>query len=297
MKIIDAHVHFYDTQVNQHDFLNSPDPTFTEIVGDYSKLPKSYLPQNYFQDTSSYNIEGVVWHEYLSTDPLKEAQWANSLVNTEKFKQAMVVLVDFLDLNLESKLDFYQSLPYVVAVREHLGWDNNNSLRRFSKRSDLLTDPKWNNNLNLLRNYSFKCGLEVFAHQLSDLNKVITHYPNLEFTIAVMGWPLNIAPVGFQQWKKELISIAKNANVCFEISAIECIFGMNWKVEQIKPWILTAIEIFGINRCMFGSHMPIAKLSRSFEQLYTAYEDILVNFTIHEKNEIFYNVAAKWFKF
>lgn len=68
LKIIDAHIHFYDSQINQHEFLNSPDPTFTEIVGDYSTLPRQYLLSHYLQDTAPYQIEGVVWHEYLSTD-------------------------------------------------------------------------------------------------------------------------------------------------------------------------------------------------------------------------------------
>jgi predicted TIM-barrel fold metal-dependent hydrolase len=110
------------------------------------------------------------------------------------------------------------------------------------------------------------------------------------------GWPLNITPAGFQQWKKDLTAIAKRANVCLEISAIECVFGMQWETEQIKPWILTAIEIFGTHRCMFGSHMPIARLSRSFDQFYNAYENIVASCSSHEKVDLFYNVASKWFK-
>lgn len=62
-KIIDAHIHFYDNQVNQHDFLNAPDPTFTEIVGDYSTLPRQYLTKQYLKDTAAYQIKGVIWHE------------------------------------------------------------------------------------------------------------------------------------------------------------------------------------------------------------------------------------------
>lgn len=148
----------------------------------------------------------------------------------------------------------------------------------------------------MLERYSFKCGLEVFTPQLNDLEKIIASHPNIGFTISVMGWPLDISANGFQQWKKSLIKIANYPNVCFEISAVECIFGMNWNIEQIKPWILTAIEIFDTNRCMFGSHMPIAILSRTFDQLYKTYEDIVMNFSDQEKEDIFNKVAAKWFR-
>lgn len=141
-KIIDAHVHFYDNHVNQHEFLSTPDPTFTDIVGDYTALPRQYLTKNYLKDTALYQVEGVVWHEYLSTDPLKEAKWANSQVDATILKQAMVALVDFLDPQLESKLDFYLSLQHVTAVREHLGWDHENPLRCFAKQADLLMNSQ-----------------------------------------------------------------------------------------------------------------------------------------------------------
>lgn len=67
-------------------------------------------------------------------------------------------------------------------------------------------------------------------------------------------------------------------------------------VEQVKPWILSAIEILGTKRCMFGSHMSVAKLSRSFDALYNAYEEIVADFSDHEKEDLFHNVAAEWFK-
>jgi hypothetical protein len=60
---------------------------------------------------------------------------------------------------------------------------------------------------------------------------------------------------------------------------MECIFGLDWKVDQIRPWILDTIEFFRPERCMFASHMPIAKLARSFQDLYCAYLDVVSEFS------------------
>lgn len=295
LKIIDSHIHFYDYTENKHTFLDEIDPNYEAFVGDYSRMARKYLPIDYLLDSKDYQIEGVIWHEFLSTDPIKEAKWAQNLVKQAAFKQAMVVLVDFLDPKLEEKLEIYSTMPNVTAVREHMVWDNTNPKKRFAKRPDLLCNATWQSRLNLLNRYNFKCGLEVFSPQLSDLIKVIQLYPQIGFTIALMGWPLDLSQEGYNCWKQDLKHLNQCENICIDISAIECIFGMDWTLEQVKPWILSAIEIFGTKRCMFGSHMPIAKLSRGFTELYSAYEKIVGDFSVKEKTELFRQVAAEWF--
>jgi hypothetical protein len=148
-----------------------------------------------------------------------------------------VALVDFLDPHLEERLNIYRSLPNVTAVREHLGWDVTNPKTRFAKRPDLLAGPFWQRG-----SYSatiFKCGLEVFSPQISDLLKVVRLYPDLGFTIAVLGWPLDLSTAGYRKWHQDLKELSQRENVCVDISTIECIFGLDWRVDWIAPWILS----------------------------------------------------------
>jgi predicted TIM-barrel fold metal-dependent hydrolase len=196
---------------------------------------------------------------------------------------------------LEERLEAYAALPNVVAVREHLGWDGGNALRRFATRPDLLTDPTWRAGLGALRRHGFRCGLEVFAPQLSDLHDVVCLHPDIGFTLAVMGWPLDLSAAGYARWRHDLAVLSRCANVRVEISAIECIFGMGWHREQIAPWVLSLIEMFGPTRCMFGSDMPIAGLSVGFERLYDAYQEIVAGFSQAERDDMFRGTAAAWF--
>ena len=71
-----------------------------------------------------------------------------------------------------------------------------------------------------------------------------------------------------------------------KIFGMECIFGLDWKVDQIRPWILDTIEFFRPERCMFASHMPIAKLARSFQDLYCAYLDVVSEFSTSGKRKL-----------
>lgn len=292
VSIVDAHIHFYDHEANTHRFLEQVDPVYSALVGDYSTLPRTYLPESYLADSAGWRIEGVVWHEYLSDDALQEARWAERLAEASPLPQAMVALVDFLDPRLDERLEAYAALPHVSAVREHLGWDAANPLKRFAKRPDLLADPAWRRGLAALRKHHFKCGLEVFAPQLPDLLSVVREYPEQRFTLAVMGWPLDLGPAGFDRWRIDMAALARCENVAADISAIECIFGMDWSQRQIAPWILSLIDFFGPERTMFGSHLPLTGLSRGFPALYEAYAETLSGFSAAEGDRMFRGAAA-----
>lgn len=294
--IVDAHVHLFDSQANVHAFLEHNDEVYEALVGDYARLPRRYLPDAYLADSQSRKVEGVVWHEYLSDDAVKETRWGQRLAEASPVPLAMVALVDFLDPRLEERLEIYRSLPNVTAVREHLGWDATHARKRFASRPDLLTDPAWRRGVARLQRHDFKCGLEVFSPQLPDLLDVVRRCPDLGFTLAVMGWPLDLSPAGFRQWRCDIDRLSRCENVCADISAIECIFGMDWTVEQVAPWVLALVEMFGPDRCMFGSHLPIAGLSGGFEPLYDAYQEIVVGFTEDEQDQMFRCVAADWFR-
>ena len=181
-RIVDAHVHLFDHTANRHDFLEHRDETFEALVGDYAPLPRTYLLDDYLRDSGSRQVEGIVWHEFLSADPEREAQWGQALADASPVPQAVVALVEFRDPALEERLDVYRSLRNVTAVREHLGWDFADPLRRFAARPDLLTDPAWRAGLARLGGWDVACGLEVFAHQLPELLDVVRLHPDIRFT-------------------------------------------------------------------------------------------------------------------
>jgi len=295
-RIVDSHLHFYDHRRNRHTFLDAVDPGYEAFVGNYDALPRRYLLEDYLADSSGHDVEAVVWHEFLSSDPLKEASWARQAATRSGMRHALVALVDFLDPDLESRLEQYSALPNLTSVREHLVWDDDNHLKRFAKRPDLLTDPAWNKSLTSLNRHNFRCGLEVFAHQLPDLTRVIQRHPNIGFTIALMGWPLDLSKAGFDRWKRDLVELGACDNICVDISALECIFGMRWTVSEAAPWVSVAIDTFGVSRCMFGSHMPVATLSTGFADLYDRYVQLTASYSAAEKDEMFFGVADRWFR-
>jgi len=293
--VLDAHVHLYDHRQNRHEFLEQEDPMFRALVGDYSSLPKSYGLHDYLAASPGVKVEGLVWTEFLSADPVQEVLWAQRLAQTLPVPTALIGLVDFLAPDLESRLDIYSECPNVAGVREHLGWDETNPLRRFARRPDLLTDSTWLQGLRQLTNYRFTCSLEVFASQLATLHAVIRAHPEIDFTVAVMGWPLSTDASGFASWKRDMAALSECPNLRVVVSAMECIFGMRWEVSEVQPWIDQLMDLFGPYRIMFGSHRPICGLCLTYPEPYRAYEAMVAGLSDAEQDAVFRKNAAEWF--
>ena len=125
---------------------------------------------------------------------------------------------------------------------------------------------------------------------------MVRRCPQIGFTIAVMGWPTDLGPDAYARWETDMRAIRLCDNTCASISAVECIFGMNWNEAQVKPWIMSMVQMFGPKRCMFGSHMPIDALSHGFDRLYDTYERIVAEFSDDERDSMFRTTARNWFR-
>jgi predicted TIM-barrel fold metal-dependent hydrolase len=294
-RVVDVHVHLYDSEKNRYEHLERVDAMFEALIGDYSALPRRYLLEDYLADERALEIDGIVWHEFMSADPLREVEWAQRLAETLPIPMGIVGLVDFLAPDLEARLERYAACANVVAVREHLGWDEGNPLRRFAKRGDLLSDARWRRGLGLLKGDRFKCSLEVFSSQLPEMLPVIQQNPEIGFAIAVLGWPIAVDAHGFARWKHSLRELSECENARITISAVEAVFGMYWQVMQVQPWVDTVFELFGTKRVMFGSHRPISRLARNFPSPYQAYQEMTKGFSNTERDAIFRLNAVDWF--
>ena len=72
--------------------------------------------------------------------------------------------------------------------------------------------------------------------------------------------------------------MAAHDNIVVKISGL----GMrdrSWTVESIRPFVLEAIEAFGVERCMFGTNWPVDRLYSDLPTLADAYRTIIAGFS------------------
>jgi predicted TIM-barrel fold metal-dependent hydrolase len=208
----------------------------------------------------------------------------------------MIACTDFCAPDIERMIELYRSVNRIRAVRQHLAWHPTRELLRFAQAPDVLTDAAWRRGLTLVRNDDLACEIEIVATQLADFTDVARSFPDQRLILPLMGWPIDLTEQGFSTWRNAMSALAHCENVVVKIFGAECIFGLNWRVAQIRPWVLTAIDLFTPGRCMFASHMPIAALSRSIQDLFNAYGKIVEDFTSSERRSLFHDTAATTYR-
>jgi predicted TIM-barrel fold metal-dependent hydrolase len=82
LPIIDCHQHFIDSRRLRYPVFMQRSAGFEALVGDYSALPRVYLPEDYARDVNGLGVVKTVWAEFISDDPMGEVTWAQELVHT-----------------------------------------------------------------------------------------------------------------------------------------------------------------------------------------------------------------------
>ncbi|HEX5326107.1 MAG TPA: amidohydrolase family protein [Acetobacteraceae bacterium] len=190
LPILDCHQHLYDAHRLCYPLFAQPSAGFEALVGDYSALPRVYLPDDYARDTAGLNIAKTVWAEFMSDDPVNEVNWAAGLAQAAGPPDGMIALVDLLSPDLDRSLDAYAAATHVRCVRQHLGWHPANPLLRFAPQPGLLSEAALRRGLTSLRDRNLVCEIEIFGPQLPDLAAVVTAFPDIQFVLPVMGWPV-----------------------------------------------------------------------------------------------------------
>lgn len=113
LPIIDCHQHFIDARRLNYPVFAQRSVGFEAVVGDYSALPRVYLPDDYRRDTDTLNVVKTIWAEFISNDPLGEVRWAEQLARIADMPNGMIALVDFLSPDVHRTLDFYQTILHV----------------------------------------------------------------------------------------------------------------------------------------------------------------------------------------
>jgi predicted TIM-barrel fold metal-dependent hydrolase len=118
-----------------------------------------------------------------------------------------------------------------------------------------------------------------------------------ETTILVdhVGMPRDRSADGMSLWRNGMRMLATQPNVAVKISG----FGMidpNWTVDNMRPLVLEAIEIFGPGRVMFGSNFPVENLHRSLQTVVTAIKAMTVELNHDERVLFFHGNASRYYR-
>jgi L-fuconolactonase len=70
----------------------------------------------------------------------------------------------------------------------------------------------------------------------------------------------------------------------------------NWTREQLKPYIVYAIETFGFDRIMYGGDWHVLELAGSYPEWVGIVDWVTEGVTLEEKRRLFRDNAIKFYR-
>ena len=286
--IIDAHHHIW--RKNDLPWLrDEPQP---RIFGEYASIRRDYPIEEYLGDIQAQNVEKSVYVQtnWTPSDGVKEVAWVQSVADRSTHLNAIVGYADLGSPKVEETLAQQRQFTRFRGIRQQLHW-HTNSQYRFASRPDLMNDSGWRRGFSLLEKFGLIFELQIFAHQMSDGAALAAAFPGIKIILEHAGMLEDRSREGWERWREGMRQLAKERNVYVKLSGLGT-FERTCSKELMRPVILETVEMFGPNRCMFGSNFPIEKIWTSYAELLAAYQSVLADFSFQERNEIMGNTAA-----
>ncbi len=246
---VDSHHHFWELSRFHYGWMPPGD----------SVLKKDYLPDDMRPLLERNGIDKTVLVQ--AHESLDEANWLLGLADSNDFIAGVVAWVDLVAPNVGHVLDELMKRPKLVGVRHGVEHDPDQSwltrdasirgLKELAKRGiryDALTRP----------------------HQLEQVPPLADEIPDLRMVIDHISKP-PIASGEVSPWDQDIARVAEIPGVYCKVSGMVTEADhAAWKPDDLKPYVQRVIEVFGLDRLMFGSDWPVCLLASSYDDVVSA---------------------------
>jgi predicted TIM-barrel fold metal-dependent hydrolase len=278
---VDAHVHFWDLAQLRYPWLTPP---FTDDGpnGSVAAIATTYLIDDYLEDARNWSVAGVVHIDAgaAATLALDETRWLQGLSQERGLPNGIVAFAALDDPAVESLLDAHAGYERVRGIRHIVNW-HIDPRRSYTPR-DVTGDAAWAKGFTLLSKYGLSFDLQAYATQFSGLAQLFAHHPDTQVVIDHMGMPVDTGAAGRTLWKRGMAQLAELPQVAVKISGAGFIHRP-WNPEQLRPYVLDTIDLFGTERCLFASDFPTDKLFGDFDTTLGAYAAFIAAFSEDER--------------
>jgi predicted TIM-barrel fold metal-dependent hydrolase len=288
--IVDCNVHLWDQRDNPLLWLT--DRTLVrDLIGNYDSLPDVYTLGDYERETAGFPVRGIVWSDAGAADPVAAAEWVGRQHEERGLVTGIVSLGDPGADGFGDLVDRLRRIPLVRSIRVRFAAE---LVQGAPDDSTLLEQPAVMEHFALMAHHGLVATIEATSDQLGVVTRLTRELPDLKVVLDHFGWPTDLSDAGRRVHLDRLAELAARPNVATRLDAIGTIFGA-WTAERVRPWLLAIVALFGPDRCMLGSDLPIERLRSGFEPLYRAYDELFAGHTPLDREMLLRATAEQWY--
>jgi len=279
IKRIDSHHHFWDPSARAYPWLTDP------------KIRRAFGPADLEPLLRANRIDGTILVQTVSD--VEETREFLEIAAATAFVFGVVGWLDLTDPHMPgtmSNLLESEHGRYLVGIRHQIHDE---------------ADPDWllqetvQANLRVLADAGLVYDLLVRTRELPAAITTTRDFPHLRFVIDHLAKP-PIASGEIAEWSALMHECAGLEHVACKLSGIVTEADHDtWTPEDLKPYIATALDIFGPDRLMFGSDWPVCLLAAGYDRVAGTLRTVLSDLgALTEESDaaIFGLTAIRWYR-
>lgn len=263
LRFVDAHVHHWDPANTAWYPHLAPDFDLSGLgVAGADRMKRRYQVQEYLADVEPWGIDKYV-HVNATPAPkayLEEGAWVVGLGGP------VAAIIGTVDLEQDrdeviKDLERQAELPQFRGIRNMHIPDP--------------AAPAFTEVLEFLRDRDLVYDYVVHPDTMADAAEAIRRVPGLRVVVEHTGWPTATDDTHREQWRTGMRNLAALGDT------VSCkITGLAMTTHTLdpdvnRPWLHDALDIFGVDRCLAGTNMPVDGVFGGVDRLMQTYLDLL----------------------
>jgi predicted TIM-barrel fold metal-dependent hydrolase len=243
------------------------------------------VPQ-YRTEVAGLGTVKMVHVQAATTDagPVAETAWLQSLADRHGWPNGIVAPCNLAD----------PSAPDTLAQQAEFA--NFRGVRDLSDGSAIFTPP-WAKGYHALISHGGTVDLMITLDHYDRVIEVAKRHPEATMVLEHCGLPVvSKLDAYYEQWRAALAPFRDKPNVVCKVSALSSAALPNFFADSIRRYVLTCIDTFGPDRCMFASNWPIDKLFVTYARLLAVFRGIVQDFTPAEQEAMFATTAERVYR-
>jgi L-fucono-1,5-lactonase len=270
--MIDSHQHFW--QVGRFDY-----PWMTANLG---VLYRDYLPEDVAPILERNGVKQTVLVQ--ASNSVAESRWLLELAEANSFIAGVVGWVDLMSVEIDAQLDELCADSKFKGVRH---------LVESEPHDDWLVQSAVLSGLRKLSERGLSYDLLVHTRHLRYVPRVADSCPDLALVIDHLAKP-PITRNEIKEWSEALKPVARYPNIYCKLSGLVTEANWSsWQTEDLRPYVDYALELFGVDRMMFGSDYPVCLLAAPYERVLESFKELLGD---GDRDKIFSKNAAGFYR-
>ena len=272
------------------------DPPIPRMFGDYFGLRRDYPVEEWMNDIVP---EGAVKSVHVTAmwgpgRELDETRWLQSVADKHGYPHGIVCNANLADPDIETALKAQKKFANVRGLRQMLYWDVD-PVRQATNRPDLCNTPDFRRGFAMLEKYNLHFELQAYAGQVKHTIELVRAFPNTRMILVHAGMLAFRTPEAINEWRAALMALAAFPNLHVKISGIG-MFSQGITLPQARQVIRDTIQIFGIERTIYGSNFPLEKLHASYVDFFGCYRTVMAEFPEADQRKVFHDNAMKFYR-